>query len=53
MIARILAGAAAAGLLAAFVAPVVIKLRDDYALAGVVLVGLALMLVDLVQSLRE
>jgi hypothetical protein len=53
MIARILGGAAAACLLAAFVAPVVVKLADDYALAGVVLAGLVLMLIDLVQSLRE
>jgi hypothetical protein len=52
MIARILAGAAAACLLAAFIAPVALKLRDDYALGGVVLAGFALMLIDLVQSLR-
>lgn len=53
MIGRLLAAALAVCLLAAFVAPVVLKLRDDYALAGVVLAGLVLMLIDLVQSLRE
>lgn len=52
MIARILFATAAAGLLAAFVAPVALKLADDYALIAVLLAGLALMLVDLVQSLR-
>ena len=51
MIARILAGALAAALLIAFIAPVVMKLKD-YALAAVGLAGLAMMLADLWQSLR-
>lgn len=52
MILRILAAVAGAGLLAVFVAPVVLKLQD-WALSTVVLVGLVLMLVDLVHSLRD
>jgi hypothetical protein len=31
----------------------VVNLRDDYVLAGVVVAGLVLMLIDLLQSLRE
>lgn len=53
MIARILFAALAAGLLAGFIAPVALKLVDDYALLAVVAGGLALMLIDLVQSLRS
>jgi hypothetical protein len=52
MISRILAGLVAACLLVAFIAPVVIKLKD-YALGSVVAVGLALMLVDLWQTLLQ
>lgn len=52
MILRALAAVAAAGLLAAFLAPVVLKLQD-WALSAVVLAGLVLMLADLVQSLRS
>jgi hypothetical protein len=53
MIARIFASAVAALLLAVFVAPVALKLIDDYALLAVVVIGLVLMLADLVQSLRS
>jgi hypothetical protein len=52
MILRLLAAVAAAAALITFIAPVVLKLGDDYALAGVVLAGVVLMLVDLAQSLR-
>lgn len=52
MMLRALAGIVAAGLLIAFIAPVVIKLQDP-ALGAVVLIGLAMMLVDLWQSLRS
>jgi hypothetical protein len=52
MVFKVLAGILAAGLLIAFVAPVVIKLKD-VALSVVVLIGLAMMLVDLWQSLKS
>lgn len=51
MIAKILAAVLAASLLVGFIAPVMMKLKD-YALSAVVLAGLAMMLVDLWQSLR-
>ncbi|MGE5128426.1 MAG: hypothetical protein ACM3IK_02270 [Sphingomonadaceae bacterium] len=52
MVFKVLAGILAAALLIGFVAPVVIKLKD-VALTAVVLIGLAMMLVDLWQSLRS
>ena len=52
MIFRLAAALAAAAALVAFIAPVALKL-GDWALSIVVLAGLALMLADLVQSLRE
>jgi len=48
---RILAGIVAAALLLAFVGPVVIKLKD-LPLGIVVLIGVAMMLFDLWQSLK-
>ena len=49
---KIFAGILSAGLLIAYVGPVVLKLKD-VALTIVVVVGLSLMLYDLWQSLRE
>lgn len=49
---RILASVIGAGLLIAFVAPVVLKLLEP-SLAVVVLIGLAMMLVDMRQSLKS
>lgn len=53
MIWRLLGAALAIVLLAGFIAPVALKLVDDYALLAVVAGGLALMLIDLAQSLRS
>lgn len=53
MIGRLLAAALAVCLLAGFIAPVALKLVDDYALLAVVALGLVLMLIDLAQSLRS
>ncbi len=52
MITRIFSAIVAAGLLIVFVAPVMIKLKD-WALGAVVAIGIAMMLVDLWQSLRS
>ena len=49
MIGRLLAGALAV----CFIAPVALKLVDDYALLAVLAVGFVLMLIDLAQSLRS
>lgn len=49
---KILAGIIAAALLIAFLAPPVFKLQD-LALGGVILIGVAMMLVDLWQSLQS
>ena len=53
MIWRLVAAALAVFLLGAFLAPVALKLVDDYALLAVVAGGLVLMLIDLAQSLRS
>jgi len=50
MVFKIFAGIIATALLVAFVAPPVIKLQD-VALGAVILIGVAMMLVDLWQSL--
>lgn len=49
---KILAGIIAASLVVAFLSPPVFKLQD-YALAGVILVGVLMMLVDLWQSMKS
>ena len=49
---KIFAGAVAVVLMIAYLAPVVLKLRDP-ALTIVVLIGLAMMVVDLWQSLKS
>ena len=49
---RIFASIVAALLLIAFVAPVVVKLKE-VSLAAVVLIGLAMMITDLWQSLKS
>jgi threonine/homoserine/homoserine lactone efflux protein len=49
---KVFAGILSAALLIVFIAPVVLKLKD-VALSIVVTVGLAMMLYDLWQSLRE
>lgn len=49
---KILSGFVATVLLVAYLAPIVLKLRD-HALTAVILVGVAMMLVDLWQSLRS
>ena len=49
---KIFAGVFSAALLIVFIGPVVLKLKD-VALTIVVLIGLAMMLYDLWQSLRE
>lgn len=49
---RIFASVVAAVLLIAFVAPVVVKLKEA-SLAAVVLIGLGMMLTDLWQSLKS
>ena len=52
MLLKIIAGIIGAALLLAYVAPVVLRLKD-YALSAVVLLGLGMMLVDLWQSLKS
>ncbi|MDH3319747.1 MAG: hypothetical protein OEO84_08665 [Betaproteobacteria bacterium] len=52
MILKIVAGIVAAALLMVFMAPVVIKLKD-VAFTVVVLIGLAMMFVDIWQSLQS
>lgn len=52
MITRIFSAIVAAGLLIAFLAPVIIKLKD-WALGAVVAIGIAMLLVDLWQSLHS
>ena len=52
MLFRILAGVLAAALLIAFIGPVVVKLKDG-ALSAVVLIGIAMMLADLWQTLKS
>ena len=49
---QMLAGLIAVALLAAYLGPIVFKMKDA-ALAIVIVVGIVLMLVDLWQSLRE
>jgi len=49
---KIFSGIVAAGLLIAFLAPVVVKLKS-VALAAVIMIGLAMMLIDLWQSLQS
>ncbi len=49
---KILAGIIATILVLAFLLPPVVKLRD-FALGGVILIGIVMMLVDLWQSLRS
>jgi len=49
---KIFAGIVAAALLIIFISPVVIKLKD-VALGAVVLIGLAMMITDVVQSLKS
>jgi hypothetical protein len=49
---KYIAAILAAGLLILFVGPVVVKLKD-VALSAVVLIGLAMMLIDLWQSLKS
>jgi ABC-type branched-subunit amino acid transport system permease subunit len=52
MLFKIVSGILAAALLIVFIGPVVVKLRD-VALSAVVLIGLAMMLTDLWQSLKS
>lgn len=52
MIVKLVAGIIAAVLLAAFLGAVVLKLKDA-ALAAVALIGLAMMLYELWETLRE
>ena len=52
MLVKIIAGIFGAVLLAAYVAPVVLRLKD-YALSAVAALGLGMMLLDLWQSLRS
>ena len=52
MILKILAGLIAIALVLAYLLPPAIKLKDA-ALAGVIAIGIVLMLIDLYQSLRE
>ncbi|HLF22393.1 MAG TPA: hypothetical protein VI565_00615 [Burkholderiales bacterium] len=49
---KVFAGIVAIVLLLAYLAPIIIKLRDP-ALTGVVLIGITMMLVDLWQSLKS
>jgi hypothetical protein len=49
---KIVAGIVAAALFLAFVSPVVLKLKD-VALSAVVLIGFAMLMVDLWQSLKS
>ncbi|HEX7052467.1 MAG TPA: hypothetical protein VF211_00855 [Burkholderiales bacterium] len=50
---KIIAGILAAVLLIAYVAPVLWRLKQEYALWAVTLLGLGMMLVDLWQSLKS
>ena len=50
---KIIAGIVAAALLLIYIGPVVLKLRNEYALWAVVLIGVVMMLVDLWQSLQS
>jgi hypothetical protein len=50
---KIAAGVVAAGLLIAYVSPVVWRLRTDMALWAVAGIGVGMMLVDLWQSLQS
>lgn len=50
---KIISGIVAAALLLVYMAPVLLKLRDDYALWVVAFLGAGMMLVDLWQSLRS
>ena len=52
MVFKVICSIIAAALFVAFVAPVVIKLKEG-ALVAVVLIGLAMMLTDLWQSARK
>jgi hypothetical protein len=52
MVFKVLAGILAAALVITYIAPVVFKLRDP-ALTIVAVVGIALMLIDLWQSLQS
>ena len=52
MLMKLFAGAVALSLLLAYLVPLVVKL-EEVALGAVVSVGVVMMLVDLVQSLRE
>jgi len=49
---KILAGIVAAGLLILFIGPVVVKLKE-LSLTAVVLIGLAMMIVDVWQSFKS
>jgi hypothetical protein len=49
---KLLAGFIAASLVIAFLSPPVLKLQD-YALGGVILIGVLMMLVDLWQSMKS
>jgi hypothetical protein len=50
---KIIAGIVAAALLLVYVGPVVLKLKNEFALWAVVLIGVVMMLVDLWQSLQS
>jgi uncharacterized membrane protein YgdD (TMEM256/DUF423 family) len=52
MVLKVIAGIFAAALLLVYIAPVVLRLKDT-ALTVIVVLGLAMMLVDLWQSLRS
>lgn len=52
MLFKILAGVVAVGLMLAYLVPPVLKLRD-VALGVVICIGIALMLIDLAQSLKS
>lgn len=49
---KIIFGIVAAALLVVFIGPVVVKLKD-VALSGVALIGIAMMVVDIWQSLKS
>lgn len=52
MVFKVAAGILAAALLVLYISPVVVKLKD-VALSCVVFIGLAMMIIDLWQSLRS
>ena len=52
MVLKIVAGILAAGLLGAFLLPVVLKLKET-ALSAVLIIGFVMMLVDLWQSFKS